>query len=234
MAQITFRNIHKHFGRRLILQGADLSLHTGQCFLLTGPNGAGKSTLQRICAGLEKPDKGSVDTGYGKHSWRQVRRILQNQCVYLHQQPYMFDGTVMENLAYALPRATAKAERLAQIEVALHWAGLEPIASAWAKTLSGGERQRVALARASLSQPRYMLLDEPSNNLDEDSRQRMRSLLTSLKSQGIGLLITSHESSYFDSLADGCYEILHGQLVNKLASQHDANIIPITKLQQVK
>ena len=98
MAQITFRNIHKHFGRRLILQGADLSLHTGQCFLLTGPNGAGKSTLQRICAGLEKPDKGSVDTGYGKHSWRQVRRILQNQCVYLHQQPYMFDGTVMENL----------------------------------------------------------------------------------------------------------------------------------------
>ena len=215
------------------MSGADLSLQSGLCFLLSGPNGAGKSTLQRICAGLEKPDHGSIDTGTGLYSWRQQRSVLQTSCVYLHQQPYMFDGTVIQNLAYAQTRFTSKSERQAQIDIALHWAGLEPIANSWAKTLSGGERQRVALARAWLRSPRYMLLDEPTNNLDEEAKQRTLALLLSLKAQDIALLIISHDAEHFQSVADGWLELTGGKIITRTSkSPYTGNVVPLVKSQQ--
>ena len=233
MAQIKFSNIDKSFGKRRILQGVELNLQSGHCYLLSGPNGAGKSTLQRICAGLEKPDKGLIDTGTGAHGWRQQRRVLQSSCVYLHQQPFMFDGTVIQNLAYAQARASTKPERQAQIEIALHWAGLEAIAHCWAKTLSGGERQRVALARAWLRSPRYMLLDEPTNNLDEEAKQRTLALLLSLKAQGIALLITSHDAEHFQSVADGWLELKEGKIIHRTStSPYHGNVVPLIKNQQ--
>lgn len=234
MSHIVFGDIHKAFGKRQILQGAELRLQGGQCFLLSGPNGAGKSTLQRICAGLEKPDKGWIDTGTGARSWRQQRRVLQTSCVYLHQQPFMFDGSVKQNLAYPRTHAIPKAERQARIEIALHWAGLESIADCWAKTLSGGERQRVALARAWLRAPRYMLLDEPTNNLDDDAKQRTLSLLQSLKAQGIALLIASHEAEHFQPVADGWFELSAGKIVHKIpTSEHSDNIITLARSRKV-
>lgn len=230
MSHIVFSDIHKAFGKRQILKGAEIRLQTGQCFLLSGPNGSGKSTLQRICAGLEKPDKGWIDIGMGARSWRKQRHVLQTSCVYLHQQPFMFDGSVRQNLAYPKTLIKSKEERKARIEIALHWAGLEPIADCWAKTLSGGERQRVALARAWLRSPRYMLLDEPTNNLDDDAKQRTLSLLQSLKAQGIALLIASHEAEHFLPVADGWFELSAGKLVNKIPIQtQNDNVVTLSK-----
>jgi tungstate transport system ATP-binding protein len=234
MSQIAFSEIDKAFGKRQILQGVEMRLQSGQCFLLSGPNGAGKSTLQRICAGLEKPDTGWIDTGMGARTWRQQRQVLQTSCVYLHQQPFMFDGTVRQNLAYPKTLVKSKQERLARIEIALDWAGLEPIADCWAKTLSGGERQRVALARAWLRSPRYMLLDEPTNNLDDDAKQRTLSLLQSLKAQGIGLLIASHEAEHFQPVADGLFELSAAKIIHKIpTSTHKDNVITLAKTRQV-
>lgn len=234
MSYLAFSNIHKAFGKRHILRGAELVLHAGQCVLLTGPNGAGKSTLQRICAGLEKPDIALVDTGRSTHTWKQQRHSLQQQCVYLHQLPYMFDGSVIQNLDYALPRKLPKITRQANIEMALHWAGLENIAECWAKTLSGGERQRVSLARAWLRSPRYLLLDEPTNNLDEAAKTRTVALLMSLKAQNMSLLIASHEADQFKAIAEQWYELANGKLLPKLATATVAsNVIPLIKPQQV-
>lgn len=233
MSYIAFSNVNKAFGKRQILQGTELTLHAGQCCLLIGQNGAGKSTLQRICAGLEKPDMARVDTGHGAQTWKRQRRYLQTHCVYLHQQAFMFDGTVIHNLAYALPRTLSKQDQQARIKVALQWAGLEAIAHNWAKTLSGGERQRVALARAWLRSPRFMLLDEPTNNLDEEVKQRTLDLILSLKAQGIALLIASHDIEQFHSVADQCFELSQGKLVSQFsASPPSTNIIPLIKTQQ--
>ena len=234
MPYIVFSKIQKSFGKRQILQGTELTLHTGKCYLLTGANGTGKSTLQRICAGLEKPDMAMVDTGQGAQSWKHQRQYLQTHCVYLHQQAFMFDGTVAHNLAYALPRSLSREERAAKIEVALHWAGLEAIADCWAKTLSGGERQRVALARAWLRSPRYMLLDEPTNNLDEEAKQRTIALIMSLKAQGISLLIASHEAEQFKPVANEFVELSQGKIVSALSSKpYSDNVVPFNKTQQV-
>ncbi|NNF97651.1 MAG: ABC transporter ATP-binding protein [Halobacteria archaeon] len=234
MSQIEFTDLHKHFGHRQILTGTDLVLTSGQCSLLSGANGAGKSTLLRICAGLEKPDQGEVDIGLGRQAWKRYRRTLQAETVYLHQQPYMFDGTVMQNLAYALPRGTPQPRHKQRVSEALAWAELESIASSPAKTLSGGERQRVAIARAWLREPTVMLLDEPTTNMDQEARRRTIQLLHSLKQQGIALLVASHDPKHFYSLTNSWLELAAGRIDNLLlVSDRADNVIPLPSLQQV-
>jgi len=228
MSKIKFLDIYKSFGHRQILTGVKLNLCAGQCSLLTGANGVGKSTLLRICAGLEKPDQGKMDIGLGRQIWEQQRHSLHTNTVYLHQQPYMFDGNVLRNLAYALPSGLSKLERKQRIEEALHWAKLEAVASNPAKTLSGGERQRIAIARAWLREPTIMLLDEPTANMDQDARQRTLQLLHSLKEQGIALLVASHEPAHFYTLADEWLLLHQGRITNQGTYESSANnIIPL-------
>ena len=233
MSHIEFTNLHKHFGHRQILTGTDLALTSGQCSLLSGANGAGKSTLLRICAGLEKPDMGEVNIGLGRQAWKRYRCMLQAEAVYLHQQPYMFDGSVIQNLAYALPGSTPRARHRLRISEALAWAELESIASNSAKTLSGGERQRVAIARAWLREPAIMLLDEPTTNMDQEARRRTMQLLHSLKQQGIALLIASHDPEHFYSLTNHWLELSSGRIENVLfVSEQADNVIPLAQSQR--
>jgi len=232
--QLEFKNIRKSFGKRLILHDVSITLRAAECYLLTGKNGAGKTTLQRICAGLEKSDTCTLHICTGLRVLRRQRQYLQANCMYLHQQPFMFDTTVTKNLAYALPRKTPRPERNSRIDMALDWAGLQDIADAQAKTLSGGERQRVAMARAWLRAPRYLFLDEPTNNLDGEARQRTIALITSLKTQGVGLLITSHETEQFSTIADRCYLLDNAKLTEKnLTSRSDNRLFTLVSSQQV-
>ncbi len=233
MSQITFHDLHKHFGHRQILAGTDLVVSSGQCSLLTGVNGAGKSTLLRICAGLEKPDKGEVDIGLGQRAWKRYRRTLQAEAVYLHQHPYMFDGSVIQNLAYALPRHTPPPRYKRLVNEALAWAELESIAANSAKTLSAGERQRVAIARAWLRRPTVMLLDEPTTNMDQEARRRTIQLLRSLKQQGIALLIASHDPKHFYSMTNNWLELTAGQIAESFSiNDEQSNVVPLPSSRQ--
>ena len=213
LSELHFHSVNKHYARRRVLSNVKLTLRSGQCYLLSGENGAGKTTLLRILAGLESPDSGLFSTGQDELKWRQCRKLLQARILYLHQQPYMFDGSVRYNLAYALHRQLPRQQRKAQIEQALTWAGLEGHAQESAKNLSGGERQRVALTRAWLRRPDVLLLDEPTSNLDQESRRRTLALLDSLKSEGMSLLIASHDRTHFSSLIDSHILLREGGLI---------------------
>ena len=202
MINIEFTDISKRYRRRGILDGVDFALREGQCTLLCGTNGSGKTTLLRIMAGLEKPDHGTINTGLGEMKWRRCRHALQEKVMYLHQHPYMFDASVRQNIAYALPRGYTSADRDKHIDEALQWADLKPLAAVSATSLSGGEAQRVALARAWLRAPSALLLDEPMANMDQESRLRTHALLRQLKSQGMAIVITSHDELQFQSLTD--------------------------------
>lgn len=210
--QLSYHGISLSFADRSILQDLDLQLHGGRCILLCGANGVGKSTLLRVVAGLQPPRQARITSNRGETNWRHSRKSLLKQVVYLHQSPYMFEGSVERNLACALPWNMRRSERRARIESALQWALLGDIRNNPAKQLSGGERQRVALARAWLRRPRALLLDEPTSNLDRASRDRTEALLLRLKDEGMALLIASHDPEHFQRLADEILLLRDGQL----------------------
>lgn len=210
--QINYRDIHKFFQRRHLLDGLSFSLQGGTATLLSGENGSGKTTLLRILSGLEKPARCTVNFGPGDIPWHACRRLLLQQVMYLHQQPYLFDGDVIYNLELALPRGMSKSMRNQKIRQALDWAQLAAIADSRAKTLSGGEKQRISLARAWLRQSKILLLDEPIANMDRASRARTIVLLKRLKDARIALMIASHNHEVFNELIDRRVLLERGKL----------------------
>jgi tungstate transport system ATP-binding protein len=202
MNALSFCQLSKHYGPRLLFSQLNIELRQGQCLLLTGKNGAGKTTLMRIVAGLDKPDSGEIKVSASTYSWRAYRKQLQQQVLYLHQQPYLFEGTVRANLAYALPRNLTKLEQNQHVDSIAAWAGLSELLNNKAKSLSGGEAQRLAMARALLRKPAALLLDEPTANMDQAARLLTLEMLTDLKRQGLMLLVSSHDPEWFKGVAD--------------------------------
>lgn len=211
---------------KLILNNADIELKGGECALLTGKNGSGKSTLLRILAGLLKPDSATINTGLGSLSWKQARKMIRHQVMYLYQEPYMFDGSVIRNLEYAIKGTQSSPQYKKQIKQALQWANLEHRAETSAKCLSGGERQRVALAQAWLKQPSVLLLDEPTANMDEESRESTEDLLCKFKTTGTALLIASHDVNHFHHTMDKRLLLKDGVIleISDEESKTDSNI----------
>ena len=195
-----------------IIKDADIELKGGECVLLTGKNGSGKSTLLKILAGLLKPDSATINTGLDSVTWKKANKTIRKRIMYLYQEPYMFDGTVTQNLSYAIGNTSlvTKSDSKKQVKQALRWANLEHRAETSAKCLSGGERQRVALAQAWLKQPCVLLLDEPTANMDEESRRSTEELLCKFKNNGTALLIASHDLNHFHQTMDKRLQLENG------------------------
>lgn len=212
--EIRYQQIHKFFQRRHLLNDVSLSLQRGVATLLGGKNGSGKTTLLRILAGMEKPTQCSVVFNQKEPvRWSRCRKLLQQQVMYLHQQPYMFEGSVIHNLALALPRGLPAAQRKTNLQQALDWAQLSEVATTRAKTLSSGQMQRVSLARAWLRQAKILLLDEPIANMDKESCERTVALLKQFKETQTTLMIASHNHAIFDDLVDQYLNLEHGKLL---------------------
>ncbi len=213
---VHFSGLAKQYGGRQIFSDVDIDLYASQSHLLVGENGSGKSTLLRVMSGLLKPERGSVHfAGQNSHigqSWKQQQPSLRAFIMYMHQMPYLFDGSVEKNLSYAINTGLSPDQKKEQLTKALEWSGLDSLANNAAKQLSGGEKQRVALARAWLRKPRILLLDEPTASLDRASRIKTLALLRSLKDSGVSLLISCHEYQEFMSISDGTFELSQGRL----------------------
>ncbi len=199
-------------GKRL-LDIAEIAIPAGACILLSGRNGVGKTTLLKIIAGLEPPERASVEYDGATSPWDHARRRYRREVIYLHQQPYLFDCSVATNVAYGL-RGTglARAAIATRVAQTLATSDLSHLANRNARELSGGERQRVALARALVLAPRLLLLDEPLANLDEEARTRACALIAELKARGIAVVLTSHERLSLAALTHYHYELDDGRI----------------------
>ena len=209
--EYNFLGINKAFGSKSVVKDARLKIKNARCTLLIGENGAGKSTLLKIISGLERPDSGLIRINNKDYKWGQGKSVLLKNIMYLHQQPYMFDGSVEKNLQY-LVKVSRQPVKL--IDQAIEWAGIQDIIHQNAKSLSGGEKQRVAIARAYLRNPEVVLLDEPTANLDQVSKIRTLKLLKQFKSRGIAMIIASHDPEIFNGLQDERLQLDNGKLTN--------------------
>lgn len=206
--KLVARDLEMSFGSRRLFNAELLELRQGDVIYLQGDNGSGKSTLMKILAGLISPTKGHIDTiGFAKNKWWQ-RNPLLGKAVYLHQHPYLFDGTVEYNLTYGLNfSAEIKAKAKQRIHQATEMAQLGSLLHERASNLSGGERQRLAIARAWILQPKLLMLDEPTSNMDKDSQALVLQMIQQLKQEGAGMLLSSHQNCALTAICEQQWHI---------------------------
>lgn len=196
---LRLENIRLKRGARLILDKVELEIAQGELVLMTGQNGSGKSTLLKIVAGLLKPDQARIiihphDGQKRAYNWPRMKKVLRQKICYLHQQPYLFHGSVFENVAYGLKRQSVAKDQIRQkvVQVLEDFALIDLIERD-CRELSGGEKQRVAIVRSWITQPDIMLLDEPFSNMDKESRKKSYTLINHLCQENIAIVLTSHD-----------------------------------------
>jgi putative ABC transport system ATP-binding protein len=180
-----------------VLQNISFEVEKGQTFCIVGPSGSGKTTLLGLCAGLDKPDAGTVELcGFDLSALNEDERAqLRNKEVGFIFQNFQLLPTLtaLENVSVPLELQGAKdADKKAT--TLLETTGLKDRLHHYPSQLSGGEQQRVALARAFSNTPSILFADEPTGNLDEETGEKVIQLLFELnKEAGTTLVIVSHD-----------------------------------------
>jgi len=193
-ALLSVQNLRKRFGARPLFDIERLDIAPGRAYVLTGANGSGKSTLLRMLGGLERCGDCSVELDGRQLPLYPYPPALRRAVVYVHQHPIMFSTSVGHNIAYGLlARGVDGHDARPLVEEAMAWAGVTHLRRSDPARLSGGEKQRVALARARLLQPRLLLLDEPTANLDGPAREQVIALIPTLLEAGRSVIIACHD-----------------------------------------
>ena len=203
------------------LKDVSLSLDQGQFFGVTGASGSGKSTLMNLLAGLDRPSSGSI-----KVQGKLISELNKDELALYrrHQVGMIFQSfnlvssySALENVAFPLLFAgVAKKERNSRAARMLEEVGLYPRKDHRPSELSGGEQQRVAMARALINQPKILLADEPTGNLDSKTSSRIVQTLSDLnKNQGLTVIMISHEKSLLDQFADDVIHLQDGKVIQE-------------------
>jgi putative ABC transport system ATP-binding protein len=183
------------------LAGVDLVIEDGEWLAIQGPTGHGKTTLLQILGGLDRPTSGIVDfDGQDLAGMRegQVTRVRAASIGFIFQTFNLIPTlSAQENVEAALvPLGVGTSERRARAVAALENVGLGDRLRHLPSELSGGQQQRVAIARALVKEPKVLLADEPTGNLDEDTRDEIIGLLEKLwREHGLTLILVTHDSS---------------------------------------
>lgn len=209
---LELQHIETEYDRQPILRGVSLAVAPGEIVAVLGRNGAGKTTLLRCLAGLVRPTRGRALVGGRDNAGRDVAAICRD-VGYLPQDPnaLLFADTVREELQITL-RNHGMADAGAA-DALLDRLGLAEYVNAYPRDLSAGERQRVALGAILVTQPRALLLDEPTRGLDYLAKQRLAELLRGWRAEGMAALLVTHDVEFAALLADRVLLLGRGEVV---------------------
>jgi putative ABC transport system ATP-binding protein len=195
------KNYQKGRGTVAALQGVDLVIEDGEWLAIQGPTGHGKTTLLQMLGGLDRPTAGIIDfDGQDLAQMResQVTKVRATSIGFIFQTFNLVPTlSAQENVEAALvPLGISGADRRARAAKSLADVGLGDRARHLPSELSGGQQQRVAIARALVKEPKVLLADEPTGNLDEGTRDEIIGLLENLwRERGLTLILVTHDSS---------------------------------------
>ncbi len=221
MSVYTLTGVQQTYGPRTVLNIPALAIEPGEIFAVVGPSGAGKSTLLRLLALLESPSQGSLTLCLqGRSISHQTVSIEERrQIAMVFQRPVLLSRSVWANVAYGL-RLRGERDGRARVEDALRRVSLLELANARPGTLSGGEMQRVALARALVIEPRVLLLDEPTANLDPHNGRLIETLIREQHEQrGTTIVLVTHNVFQARRLATRVGLLWQGELIEVLPAE---------------
>ncbi|MEO0098394.1 MAG: ATP-binding cassette domain-containing protein [candidate division WOR-3 bacterium] len=192
---IEIRNLYKSFNRLLVLADLNLQVGDGETVIVTGESGCGKTVLLKMINGLLLPDRGQVIVDGIEINKLPERELLKirRRIGFVFQSDALFDSwNVYENLALFL-RMERRANSREKIERALAFVGLLGKERLFPSELSGGMKKRVAIAREIVRDPKYLLLDEPTANLDGDNTKIIIHLIGEMQNMGITMVVVTHD-----------------------------------------
>jgi ABC-type polar amino acid transport system ATPase subunit len=213
------RNVWKSYGTKTALKGVSLRLEPSDSVVIIGPSGSGKSTLLRCIASLEPIDEGMiVYRGLEIRADHQTRSRIRGEIGMVFQSFSLFPHmTVLENVTLAPMKVRGMSPGVARGEAIalLKKVGLQEKVGAYPAELSGGEQQRVAIARALAMNPRLMLFDEPTSALDPELTKEVLNVMLQLVSEGMTMLVVTHEMAFARRAAKRVMFMDGGQVVEE-------------------
>ena len=216
---INIKNISKYFGKFKALDSVNLNVLKGQKVVICGPSGSGKSTLVRCINRLESHDEGEINVlGHFLTDDRACLEAIKSKVSMVFQQFNLFPHlTVIENLTLGPIKALGVSKKEAN-ERALYFLDRVKIPEqAYKKPnlLSGGQQQRVAIARALCLEPEIMLFDEPTSALDPEMISEVLDVIVDLASEGITMIVVTHEMGFAKKAADRMIFMDSGKIVEE-------------------
>ncbi|GAB1689474.1 ABC transporter ATP-binding protein [Krasilnikovia sp. M28-CT-15] len=216
---LRLRQLTRHYGNeRPALDSIDLDVMSGEWLSIVGKSGSGKSTLLNVIGLLDRPNSGTYEllgseiTGQTEADWCALRAHYFG---FVFQAFHLVDHrTVAENVALgALHVGWRRKQREAAAREIMDRLGLSHRVAAKPRTLSGGERQRVAIARALMGQPKLLLCDEPTGNLDSENAANVMDVLRDLHQDGLSILVVTHDAEVA-ATGERTIRIADGQVVD--------------------
>ena len=209
------KGLSKSYDGRAVVKGVDLLVKRGEIVGLLGPNGAGKTTTFYMVVGIIAPNKGQVIFDNQDITQLPIHERARFGISYLSQEASIFRKlTVEENIMSILETLPlTRPQRQERLEVLLNELNIAYLRKAKAYTLSGGERRRLEITRALVTNPSFILLDEPFSGIDPIVVNEAQEIIKELKEKGLGILLTDHNVRETLSITDRAYLIADGKIL---------------------
>jgi lipopolysaccharide export system ATP-binding protein len=211
------QNLKKSYKGREVVRGVQIQVQRGEVVGLLGPNGAGKTTTFYMIMGLVRPDDGVVH--FESHDVTHIPMFERARLGmgYLAQEPSVFRQLSVEDNIMAILEFMpfTKQEREKKLVSLLQELELTSLAKNRAYTLSGGEKRRLEITRALVTNPTFLLLDEPFSGIDPLAVHQVQEIVLQLRERGIGILITDHNVRETLSIVDHAYLICEGEVLRQ-------------------
>lgn len=215
---IHFNNVHFHYNKQTpnVLQDVNFTLERGSYHFLTGPSGAGKTSLINLMFLGKIPTKGKITMfGCNTHtaSRKEMCALRQKIGVVFQDFRLLSHLSAFDNVALPLRISGRPNDEIQNhVNELLDWVGLEEHKQALPETLSGGQQQRIAIARAVIAQPKLLLADEPTGNLDDEIGFRLMGLFEQLNRMGTTIVIATHNPHIIEQFGHPCLRLHSGTL----------------------
>ncbi len=209
------QHLFKSYGKRMVVNDASIEVKTGEVVGLLGPNGAGKTTTFYMVTGMIRPNSGSVFLGDEEITRAPMYKRARAGIGYLPQEASIFRKlSVEDNLRLVCETLDLdKLGREEKLEHLLDELSIAHVRKNKGHQLSGGERRRTEIARALVTDPNFILLDEPFAGVDPIAVEDIQQIVLALKSKGIGVLITDHNVHETLSITDRSYLLFQGKIL---------------------